>query len=588
MLSGPDRARPLRRWFALVAAALVLGGSALFAFRGWGSLWRFERMDQHRFTAMSLLHGLMRIRGSILHVGHDDQVWNGAGYTNWSYGVPLLQVPFHALLGRVGSLRGFFPDRAIYFFYFCAFAPVLWAAFDRTFAGWLADGTANATPRRHVLSCAATWATLTSALYPLMCGRFLIYEETLCYFEICELVALSAYVFARGSPGIASTLGLAGAAGFGLLVRPTGAVYLGVWGALVALERRPKRTLAFVLAATPFVGFWLFSNVARTGSALGLGYGNTNPDFDYQIALHRFGSLCIDSAPHALSAAERLFAGFFVYVSTSGDRWLDACNFTFERRSANHLPFFDPVVPLVLGWMLVHDIRARRLRLALCVPYAAMFLLFITFVERGQEFAWRYTADFWPLIALGAVLWLQGARRPTRSRADLPIALSLVVWGTVSFLRFVEPWDPSASPPELLSEAATAAIAEDFHASLWDRDAPAPSRLACGEPVVPFYKNGKGWTDGCAVDTYTNVYLGVPAKADDHYRIRLQAEGVASLELRVYVNGRTYPAPGSAGLYEAEVTIPQASLVSPIVLATVEWARALEPPPVKLLWIELD
>jgi hypothetical protein len=211
--------------------------------------------------------------------------------------------------------------------------------------------------------------------------------------------------------------------------------------------------------------------------------------------------------------------------------------------------------------MLVHDIRARRLRLALCVPYAAMFLLFITFVERGQEFAWRYTADFWPLIALGAVLWLQGARRPTRSRADLPIALSLVVWGTVSFLRFVEPWDPSASPPELLSEAATAAIAEDFHASLWDRDAPAPSRLACGEPVVPFYKNGKGWTDGCAVDTYTNVYLGVPAKADDHYRIRL---------------------------HEAEVTIPQASLVSPIVLATVEWARALEPPPVKLLWIELD
>ena len=54
---------------------------------------------------------------------------------------------------------------------------------------------------------------------------------------------------------------------------------------------------------------------------------------------------------------------------------------------------------------------------------------------------------------------------------------------TVSFLRFVEPWDPSASPPELRSEAATATIAEDFHASLWDRDAPAP---ADGPPAARF------------------------------------------------------------------------------------------------------
>jgi hypothetical protein len=58
--------------------------------------------------------------------------------------------------------------------------------------------------------------------------------------------------------------------------------------------------------------------------------------------------------------------------------------------------------------------------------------------------------------------------------------------------------------------------------------------------------------------------------------------------LRVYVNGRTYTAQGTGGLYEADVTIPRASLVSPIVLATVEWARALEPPPVKLRSIELD
>jgi hypothetical protein len=54
------------------------------------------------------------------------------------------------------------------------------------------------------------------------------------------------------------------------------------------------------------------------------------------------------------------------------------------------------------------------------------------------------------------------------------------------------------------------------------------------------------------------------------------------------VNGQTYTARGKDGLYEADVTIPRASLVSPIVLATIEWARALEPPKVLLRWIELD
>jgi hypothetical protein len=588
LLHSLRRDGPLRRWPLFIALAGLLEWSALVAFHGGSSLGRFERMDQHRFTAMALVRGLLRIRGSMLHVQHDDQVWNGAGYTNWSYGVPLLQVPFHALLGRLGSLHGFFPDRAIYFVYFAALVPILWAAFDRAFARWLA----GAPPlRRHALSFAATWATLASALYPLMRSRFLIYEETLGYFEVFELLALAAFVFFRDSGSLASVVGLAVAAGFGLLIRPTGLVYLAAWFALVALARRPKTVLALALTSLPFVAFWLTTNLARTGSPLALGYANTNPAYDFQMPIHRFGSVCDDSASHVLAVATRLFAAFFVYVSPHGDAWLDACNFTFERRSANHEPFFDPVVPIALGWMLVQSFRtarSREARAGLGVPYAAMALLFVLFVQRGQEFAWRYTADFWPLIVLAAVAWTLSAERPLRPRGDVPITAVLLGWGTLSFLRFVEPWDPSASPPEVLTEPAVASIADDFRASLEDRDAPLPARMACGDPLIPFYKNGQGWKDGCRVDTSTNVYLGVPPKNDDHYRLRFQAEDAPSAALRVYVNGRIYTARGERGLYETDVRIPFSKLTSPIVLSTIEWTRALEAPATRLLWIELD
>ena len=120
------------------------------------------------------------------------------------------------------------------------------------------------------------------ALYPLVSSRFIVYEETLAYFVVLQLFAISAYVFVRESRSSWAVAGLAVAAGFGLLTRATGIVYIAMWGLLVLLERRTLRSMVtFAAAASPLVGFWLYSNWVKSGSPISFGYENGMPWFSF-------------------------------------------------------------------------------------------------------------------------------------------------------------------------------------------------------------------------------------------------------------------------------------------------------------------
>src|SRR5580704_13304772 len=112
-----------RRGLLFIAGSLLLLGTALVAC---GYLWNFTYTDQHRFTSMAMLEGTLRLHGGISRITSDEQIFNGAGYTNWGYGVPLLELPFHAVARRVHAFAtGFFPDRAIFFLYLAGLPPVL-------------------------------------------------------------------------------------------------------------------------------------------------------------------------------------------------------------------------------------------------------------------------------------------------------------------------------------------------------------------------------------------------------------------------------------------------------------------------------
>jgi hypothetical protein len=554
----------------------------------WGHVWEFERLDSHRFTAKAMLGGSLRVRSALTQVGNDEQIHDGAVYTNWGFGVPLLQLPFQALASITGLASGFFPDRAIYFVYACATLVFVWRAFDGLVESRAAPDLPA--PTRGLVSWTATVLAAVLVLFPLTTTRFLVWEETLAYFVLSQLVALGAYALASGSRKPAPLIALGAAAGVSMLVRPTGVLYAALWAVVVLVEGGLRRVAWILAAMAPFALFWLWSNHARTGSYLELGFRNSTPGWGYNMPIERFGSRCADTLPHALLCAGRLFVGFFAYVSRrSGVPWLAQCHFDFEDRgvplesAGRHAPFFGPVVLLASVW-LVWRIRANREPLHRYLPFAVVGLLFVLFARRGMGFAWRYAADFWPALLLACVQRAQSASLP-------PAQVALWTQGAFAYacFRFAALLVPAPVPDvfPVMPEAMIARRFELFGAFGERRDPVFPSRVECGDVLPAAYQNGLGWEARCSVDTFTNLIIGVPPAAGNAYRIRARTESMTAPEVRLYVNGAIYRARKAGDVYEAEVRIPYGKLLSPAVVVTVEWTRDLDPPPGKLLSMEI-
>src|SRR6187401_2830487 len=115
-LAATWRAIPSSLLFALGVAILV--SASLEAFGGRKLLFEYSAHTVHKLTAMGMMEGTLTLRHSLVALGHDEQVRNGVGYTNWGFGVPLLQIPFHALARLFHLTRThLFPDRLIFFVY---------------------------------------------------------------------------------------------------------------------------------------------------------------------------------------------------------------------------------------------------------------------------------------------------------------------------------------------------------------------------------------------------------------------------------------------------------------------------------------
>jgi hypothetical protein len=604
------------RWLLVLAGLWALVRSALAAMGGYDRLWLFGRMEQSRYTAMAILTGTLKLRNGLTHVGHDEQVYNGAGYTNWGFGVPLLEVPFHWAASHMARYPSkFFPDRAIYFFYLLLSIPVLWAAFDRLLA--VRERVGASRMRRHVLSWSATLFVLTVTLYPLMSCRFIVYEETICYLMVFELLALSAYVFALGSWSSGAVAAMGVAAGMGLLIRPTALVYVGVWGMLVLLEGRRKKPVAiFAAAVAPFVAFWLYSNWVRSGSPFALGVSNSLPGLTYHTPMLRFGSQCAATRAHALEAATRLFRGFFLTVNDEPlplpalpsahappappipAPWTKKCHFDWELRSPDTQsystePFFGLAVLVVLAWILLHHLARRERRLSVYLPFATFAFLFANYVHSVAGFAWRYVGDFWPLIVLAVVQYVHSLPRGANRVLGLPLALAVTVASYACYVRNIE---PALATLETIDPnepgRAPKAMWDDFSNSRYSMDPALPSSFKCGDQLTWPWHNGEGWTwswwPSCSVDTFSNIYLGVPAKSDDNYELRFATKGMRADTKRVYVNGRVYTAYKSGDDYSLNLQIPYRALTSPIVMITIEWTSEFEPVPGELVSVELS
>jgi hypothetical protein len=583
-------------WMARIALVVyglwAMEHLALTAFGGAERLLKYTNNDAHRFTARAMLHGSLTMRNALSLIWHDEQLFNGADYTNWGFGVPLLQMPFEWLAGRKGGTpNGFYPDHKIFFVYMAGTLPLLWAALHRLLAH-LGPGE-DRHSRRIFFSWTAALVVASCAVFPIAAARFIQYEEAIAYFVLVELWALSAYAFAVGTWGTEAVVALGLAAGLGLVVRPTGLVYLGAWGAMALLEHPKKRTLfAFAGGAAPFVAFWLYTNWVRTGSPLATGFINSIPYYDWHMPAQRFGNVCIQNAGNMKSAAKLLFNILFLSTAYEPDEWLKTCHFDVEGRPRTYNievpsdPYLGLGVLALLVWIALHLVRMKERRLAFYVPLGVIAALFGVFVVRGNGFAWRYIGDFWPAIVLACVQYTRAVSNELRSQLGVRLGLVFLACSWTSYQHEVV---PALKGVEYLAVDKVAALAKTYAANRDTRDAPLPTRVTCHDhPTLPFH-NGSGWKPDCSVASLTNLFIGVPPKGGDHYTLTFQTAGVTAPELLVYVNGRFYWAHKDGDAYRADVTIHYGRLVSPTVILTIQWTKELDGPPgAQLLSLELN
>jgi hypothetical protein len=571
------------RRIVVIAGSLALVALVVAALGA--DLWSYAPMDQNRFTSMAMATGTLRLRGRVQLVGHDEQVYNGAVYTNWGFGVPLLQLPFQEFARHVHSLTrsGFFPDRAIFFVYAAAVAPLLWLSLRRLLEG-RAPGEGAPWGGHAACAFAATCTILVYALFPLIAYRFCVWEETIAYFVLAELCALSAYCHLARSERLLPAVALGLAAGMGVLVRATGLVYFVAWAALVLLSPRPRaRIAAFGAAAAPLLAFWMISNQVKSGSPFSFGYSNSLPGGLYQIAMQRFGSECADTPAHAVEVVRTLLADLFTGTQLLPTEHLKACHWAVEtQEQAGSRHGADPLLGggalVVLLALLTRHAWRRERRIAVYVPFAAMAIIFLGYARVAMGIAWRYAGDFWPLVALAVITWVERAGPLVRRRVlGFAAAIPLSVLAVRGYERYVAPVQPTVHTIAVDSDDE-AKMTVRFGQARWEPEAPYPTRVE-REGRFPYIYDLRGWDSAGAVDTYTNLYVGVPPKTGGRYELRIETAGGFERDVRVYVNGRFYDAhvEPDRKTYRVEVPIDYAALRAPIVMVTIRWTRDLAP-----------
>jgi hypothetical protein len=164
----------------------------------------------------------------------------------------------------------------------------------------------------------------------------------------------------------------------------------------------------------------------------------------------------------------------------------------------------------------------------------------------------------------------------------------MCVGSAVQYWGVIEPSVPSI---ETVASGDVPSMYASFTISRYGLDANLPSRFKCGERMRWPVHNGEGWDSswvpGCGVDTFTNIYLGIPKTGTDQHVLRFVTQDAAEPTLRVYVNGKMVDAHLDGDTYTVDLLLSYADFTSPIVLTTIEWTHELTRPKVKLLSIEL-
>lgn len=617
-----------RLWPWLTVLALV----SLFCFgvfRNLPQIGLFESSywGSHPAAARALYNGQLHLsRDVTLGLFHDYEYFNGASFTHWGYGVPLLQLPFH-LLATAFSPDGYFryfPDRTIFIVYLVLSTSLLFVAVRRTILQFWKTSEAEA-------GFAATGISvffLSFSLYWLISLYFGVYEETVSYFILSQIVALSFYLQFRCTRDTRWLYWIGFALGLGGLIRATGWVYLGIWSVVFFHElggsggvKKTDVTKVW-LASLPALLVWLVTNYFKSGSFFSAGFENAFSVNEEVHALRFGGNPCLESVNGRLTFLGVILSVLFgryvpdppLYPGNLPDV-LQGCSLLVDSLGAQKAPLIWPWVMIAALWLSYRDWRATR-KLTAPMAICGLALLIGLYTHAGSSFGVRYVGDLWPLLLLvfsrmlfsPQILGKGMERRAFRSAfLALVVTVSALKIGTNVVPQFetISVSDPGRRMmlPPLALEKEKIAIRTFGRLFQWEEvpyqeismaSPRIPAARACPVDAQPHIElDGHGWNPDCSTWAITSLMLGVPerpSRKDGRYQVVIETGYSNPLPrpVQIYVNGKTYKTELSGPMLVMPLELDFAKLYSPVVAVSVQWLRGFSDSGINLFRITIE
>ncbi|HYR46524.1 MAG TPA: hypothetical protein VER78_05920 [Thermoanaerobaculia bacterium] len=575
-------------------------------------IFEYSAAGVHPSVARALYNGQLFLSDRPeLGIHHDFEFHNGALYTHWGYGVPLLQMPFHLLATAFSSGPGFhpFPDRAIFLFYLLLGTALFWLALrsllERAFG--LGEGAGSA------LATTSTAFLLTYGLYWLVSMYFGVYEATVAYLALVEFSALSFFVLFHLERRAGLLLALGATEGIGILVRPTGVLYVGLFLFLLCLSggRRRHAVGLYVVSALPFAVAWAALNYARTDTLLGTGL-NTVLSEPGEMHAFQFGANpCFASLGDSLRLLGYYLAAVFSpWMSGSIKELAQSCGLGTAELARQPLPLVSPVVSLALVCVISSEIPRRNY--AVLGPIGMTMGVIGFFVRSGLNLGARYMGDLWPafcLLLLTPLLRLEGlAPRPKWVAVASVVLLALsarrIATGVIpqfATIRAAERAEDAFVPPGNFKRERVAVANAAPRTFQWT-EVPfkpnpmngVPTYKACPPYAISqFEMDAYGWTPDCRTWAITPMFLSLPEKPGGEFTLQIDYALLrpTPLEpgrtLEVTVNGARYSA-AFDGIHAAiPFRIRKDRLHSPVVPVVIRWEKSFSHSDVLLERVEI-
>ena len=521
-------------------------------------------------------------------------------------------MPFHLLTTAFSAGPGFhpFPDRAIFLFYLLLGTTLLWLALRRLVerAFRLGEWAGSA------LATASSVFLLTYGLYWLISMYFGVYEATVAYLALVEFSAVSFFVLFRLERRTGLLLALGAAEGIGILVRPTGVLYLALFLFLLCLPggRRRYEVALYVVSVMPFAVAWAALNYARTDTLLGTGL---NTVFSEPGEMHAFqfgGNPCFASLGDTLRLLGYYLAALFSpWMSGSTKELAQSCGLRTAELTRQPLPLVSPLVSAALVGVIASEIPRRNY--TVLGPIGMTMGVIGFFVRSGLNLGARYMGDLWPafcLLLLTPLFRLEAlAPRPKWVAVASVVLLALsarrIAIGVVpqfATIRAAERAEGAFVPPGNFKRERVAVANTAPRTFQW-AEVPFKPNPTNGVPTYKacppyafsqFEMDAYGWTPDCRTWAITPMFLSLPEKPGPDFTLQIDyallrpGPPAAGRTLDVTVNGARYAAAFDGVHAAIPFRIRKDRLHSSIVPVVIRWEKSFSHSDVLLERVEIQ